>query len=386
MRSLAMKGFRKLAVLALAAVLGACSYMPQIEGQKIDYKSAGQVPPLEIPPDLTRPQTDDRFVVPGQKPPGAATASDYERAQQGRPATAAVVARPEGVRMERSGTQRWLVVRGSPDRVWPLVKDFWLEQGFILEVEQPQYGVMETDWAENRAKVGDLGLIRNLLGKLLDSTYATGERDKFRTRIEPGQEPETTDIFISNRRMEEVPTGRNDTGDTNFMWSPRPADPEVEAIMLQRLMVRLGADEKTAKAQVATPAAKAPARAALAKGGNGTVLTVNDQFDRAWRRVGLALDRVGFTVEDRNRAEGLYFVRYADSDASAPKQQDTGWLSKLKFWDSGPKDLKSEQYRIRVKETAVDAASEVSVLTKDGAPDRSETANRILGLLFEQLK
>ena len=52
--------------------------------------------------------------------------------------------------------------------------------------------------------------------------------------------------------------------------------------------------------------------------GNG-VLTLDEPFDRAWRRVGLALDRVGFTVEDRDRAKGLYYVRYVDPKTDGKK-------------------------------------------------------------------
>jgi outer membrane protein assembly factor BamC len=247
---------------------------------------------------------------------------------------------------------------------------------------------METDWAEYRAKINDG--VRGYLTKLLDFIYSSGERDKFRTRLERGSEPGTTEIYISHRGMEEVYTARlgDDTRDTR--WQPRPPNPEAEAEMLRRLMVRFGVEDSRAKSQVAVaapaaPAAPVAARATLLKGGDGasTLTLNNEQFDRAWRRVGLALDRVGFTVEDRDRSKGLYFVRYIDPQVDN-KSADKGFLSKLKFWGDGDKP-KAEQFRIQVRDVEA-TGSRVSVLNKEGAQESSVTAGRILALLYEQLK
>ena len=117
--------------------------------------------------------------------------------------------------------------------------------------------------------------------------------------------------------------------------------------------------------------------------GAGT-LEVLERFDRAWRRVGLALDRVGFTVEDRDRAKGIYFVRYVDPEAANSKKE-TGFLSKLNFWSSKDKVADSKvQYRIFVEQTG--NATNVQVLSNEGGVDKSETAKKILALLYEQLQ
>ncbi len=367
-------------VLAMTAVaVAGCSMLP--DSKKIDYRSAGKVPSLEVPPDLTQLTKDDRYAVPDAAGKGSATYSAYaaERAPGAQAQNTTVLPQVDKVRIERSGSQRWLVAAVPPDVLWSTIKDFWQETGFIVKVEMPEAGIMETDWAENRAKIPS-DIIRNTLGKLLDSLYSSGERDKFRTRLEPGAEPGTTDIFISHRAMEEVYTsqGKDDT-----RWQPRPADPELEAEMLRRLMVRLGTEEK--RAEVAVAAAKAEPRARLAKAddGSGTV-EVQERFDRAWRRVGLALDRVGFTVEDRDRSKGLYYVRYVDPEADN-KKDDKGWLSKLSFWKSDDKaGLDKAQYRIYVKDGG--SVSSVQILSREGGADRSETSRKILGLLYEQLK
>lgn len=370
--------------LLAATLLAACSGSILPESKKIEYKSAGKLPPLEIPPDLTQPTRDERYAVPDTTPRGTATYSAYsnERSGQTRTTTAQdILPQVEKMRIERSGTQRWLVAAGTPEKMWPTIKEFWQELGFLVNVELPEAGIMETDWAENRAKLPQ-DIIRSTLGKVFDSLYSTAERDKFRTRLEKGAEPGTVEIYISHRGMYETYTNE---GKDQTRWQPRPADPELEAEMLRRLMVRLGADESRAKTMMAEgPQAE---RAKLTRAANGAgALTMEEAFDRAWRRVGLALDRVGFTVEDRDRAQGLYYVRYVDPETDLKTKKDDGFLSKLMFWKGSGKDSpdKAIQYRIHVKSAGDNTL--VQILTREGGVDNSETSRKILGLLHDQLK
>ena len=241
---------------------------------------------------------------------------------------------------------------------------------------------METDWAENRAKIPGSPL-RNLLGKVIDAVYSTGERDKFRTRLARGSAPGTTEIYISHRGMVEVFSSE---GKDTTVWQPRPPDPELEAEFLRRLMLRFGVEDTRAKAELADSDVRVE-RAKLVRASNGSgTLELSDAFDRAWRRVGLALDRVGFTVEDRDRSKGYYFVRYVDPqiDGQRGPDKDKGFLSKLAFWKSDKSAIKAEQYRVLVKQAG--SVSEVQVLNKDGQQDNGDTGRRILSLLHEQLK
>jgi outer membrane protein assembly factor BamC len=369
-----------MAALCLAAAVAGCSVFSEIlpEAKKINYKSAGKLPPLEIPPDLTAPGSDERYHVPDISPTGVATFSAYnkERSKTAGITTGGTPILPSmdeaGVRMERSGTQRWLVVNGEPEEIWPIVRDFWQELGFLIKIEMPEAGVMETDWAENRAKIPE-DILRNTLGKLLDSLYSTGERDKFRTRLERGENG-TTEIYISHRGMDEVIEGAN----VRTVWQPRPSDPDLEAEMLSRLMMRFGVTEERARSAVASTGVQERARLSSEKGG---ILTVTEAFDRSWRRVGLALDRIGFTVEDRNRSQGIYFVRYVNPEAE--NGAGTGLLSKLAFWRDEDSD-KPGQYRIQLSEAGTN--TDVTVLNKDGVVEDSGDAKRILKLLYEQLK
>jgi outer membrane protein assembly factor BamC len=300
--------------VVLAGSIAGCADLG-LESKKIDYKSASavRVPTLEIPPDLTSPARDDRFVVPDTGGKGTATYSAYsgERAQVAQKPSE-VLPDVDKVRVERLGNGRWLVVRETSDKLWGQIKDFWQELGFLIKLELPEAGVMETDWAENRAKIGD-DFLRNWLGKVIDSLYSTAERDKFRTRLEPGSVPGTTEVYISHRGMYEIYVSE---GKDQTRWQPREADPELEAEMLRRLMVRLGSDDRRAQIEFAETKTHPSERAKLERSGDSSgLLIVEESFDRAWRRVGLALDRVGFTVEDRDRSKGLYFVRYVDPES-----------------------------------------------------------------------
>ena len=377
-----MLKLRALLIGGAVLTLAACSWTSDLlKGDKVDYKSQGQAeaPGLEVPPDLTAPTRDTRFTVPGEENRRTTvTATELAtRNANARPGAAGVLPKVQNARVERAGTQRWLVVDSKADQLWPTIKEFWQEAGFIIDIERPESGVMETDWAENRAKIGQ-DIIRRTLGRILDGLYSTPERDKFRTRLEVNAAGET-EIYVSHRGMIEIykTEGRDQT-----VWQPRPADPELEADFLLRLMVRLGSDEGRAK-QTLAAGGRPPDRAKIVRASGASIVELEEGFDRAWRRVGLALDRVGFTVEDRDRSKGLYFVRYADTDATK-RRADPGFLSRVTGWFNTDKTVPAEQYQIKVSDAA--AITRIAILGKNGAPEDSQTSQRILGLLHEQLK
>ena len=368
------------AALALGLALAGCSTIENfVAGDKIDYRTAGtKTPGLEIPPDLTQLARDSRYTPAG----GAVSASTFQTAASapaGGPApvvatgTAVAPSQIGDVRIERQGNQRWLVTSLPPEQLWPRLQTFWKDSGFSLVVDQPAAGVMETEWNENRAKLPQ-DIVRSTVGRVLDSFYSTGERDKFRTRVE--RTSSGSEVYISHRGVEEVYVNQQKDA---TVWQPRPADPQLEATFLARLMTRLGVTEEAAKTAVA--AAPVPtARARIVANQPAATLQVDDNFDRAWRRVGLALDRSGFTVEDRDRTQGLYFVRYVD-----PKdigKAEKGFFARLFSSEasaSGP-----IRYRVSVK--ADGERSNVSVLNAQGAADNGESAQRIVSLLLDELK
>ncbi len=356
----------KLALLGLSLALTACS---SLEGDKVDYKSATKTKstPLAVPPDLTQIVRDPRYSTAGT----SVSASGYQSVSVNQPVATAVSSIGD-VRVERAGTQRWLVVDRPADKLWDSVKEFWLDSGFVLTMDQTSLGIMETDWAENRAKLPQ-DIIRSTLGRMLDSLYSTGERDKFRTRLERNAAG-GTEIYISHRGMTEV-YSNNDK--TQTIWQPRAVDPELEAEFLRKLMVKLGVTAERAKVLVASETPKQNSRLTTVNG--QTVAQIDEGFDRAWRRVGLSLDRTGFTVEDRDRNQGTYFVRYVEpiTDKTEP-----GFFSKM--FGATAKVSTPQKYRITVLSQGEN--STVSVLNAAGAPETSGNAQRILKVLVDDLK
>jgi outer membrane protein assembly factor BamC len=353
----------KFGLLALVAALSACS---MLQGDKVDYKSASKGVSLEVPPDLSQLSRDSRYVVPG----GAVSASSYADGQSvpNLPTAATAIG---DVRVERAGNQRWLVVNRPADQLWGPLRDFWQESGFLLTMDQPNLGIMETDWAENRAKIPQ-DVIRATLGKLLDSVYSTSERDRFRTRLERSANG-GTEIYISHRGMIEV---YSNTQKDQTVWQPRPSDPELEAEFLRRMMVKLGVPAAQSAAAAAVTPDKPASR--VTNVNNQPVLVVDDTFDRAWRRVGLALDRTGFTVEDRDRSQGTYFVRYVPPN---PDKQEKGFFSRLFTREKAEAPLK---YRIALKSEG--QTTTVSVLNAAGGPEKSADAQRIVQVIADDLK
>ena len=365
-----MNNSARLGLLGLTIALGACSVL---EGDKIDYKSASKGSTLEVPPDLKTLSRDTRYTVPG----GVVSANAMQANQAAQPSGPATALSSLGdVRIERNGNQRWLVVNRPADQLWDPVREFWLENGFTLALDQSNIGIMETDWAENRAKIPQ-DFIRNTIGKVFDSLYSTGERDKFRTRLERNAAG-GTDIFVTHRGMEEVySSARRDS----TVWQPRARDPELEAEFLRRLMVKLGVSQEQAKAALAAAAQgqAAPQAARVVAAGGTSAVQLNEEFDRAWRRVGLALDRTGFTVEDRDRSKGIYFVRYVDPTV---EKKEPGFFGKM--FGRGSQQLPTSQYQIAVRSEGQN--SQVTVLDRNGAPAPTADAQRIVKVLADELR
>jgi outer membrane protein assembly factor BamC len=364
---LALSLTRWAAIALVASLAAGCSVLQE---DKIDYQSAKKGSTLDVPPDLTQHNRDVRYQVPGS----VVTASGYQTALPTAASGPSTATNAVGdVRIERSGSQRWLVVDRPADKLWTPIRDFWQESGFVLELDQEKLGIMETDWAENRAKLPQ-DIFRRTIGRVFESLYSTGERDKFRTRLERSGDGKT-EIFISHRGMIEVYSSAQKD---QTVWQPRDADPELEIEFLTRLMVKLGVSEAQAQAAVANAPVQTSARLATVNG--QPVIELGDGFDRAWRRVGLSLDRSGFTVEDRDRSQGIYFVRYVTPGSAQANKP--GFFSRL-FSGAKP-DAAPARYRVLV--VSEDNRSTVTVLDGQGQLDTTGSAARIAQLLVDDLK
>lgn len=372
-----------LGALAALALVAGCTTTGDglFSSDKVDYRSStAKTVPLEVPPDLTQLARDGRYQPQGGVVSAAAAGTaGAPAAAPAASAGASVALNALGeVRVERDGQQRWLVVRQTPEQLWPLVRAFWEQRGFTLPEANAQTGVMQTNWSENRAKL-PVDFIRASIGRLFGNAYDTGERDSYRTRIE--RTATGSEIYISHRGVQEVYVNERNEGTT---WRARPTDPQLEAEFLSGLMVALGSKAEPARAAVAAAAPASAASAPVARvappASQAVALNLDEGFDRAWRRVGVALDRSGFTVEDRDRSAGLYFVRYVDPKSAG--KEEPGWWARL-FGDT-TNPLAALRYRVSVKATA--GKTLVSVQTSAGATETGDNAKAIIGRLAQELR
>jgi len=367
-------------------ILSNCSMIGQLggtENERVDYKKSSTIPSLELPPNLTL-STSDQLAIPDATAPTAesATFSGYThqkrttQVSQTAVAAEAVLPKAKNIEIKRNGSARWLEIKNTTaTTLWAKLRQFWAEQGFKLTTEDQRIGIMETEWKENRADIPQDAL-RRLLGGVIDSIYSASTRDRYRVRLERGSET-AMEIYISHRGAEEVTQG------DHFAWQPRPVNPELEAEMLTRLMVFLGVAKEQAKTTVAaaqkpvTRATRAELRVIPDKAPN---LLVRQDLNKTWQLVGLALDRVGFVVEDRDVSKGIYFVRYVDPERDGRKSGN--FFTRL---FSGSDDANQQgEYRIRLLKEQNN--TQITVLDKNDKLETTKTAEKILTLLHEQLK
>ncbi|CAN7271881.1 outer membrane protein assembly factor BamC [Caballeronia sp. LjRoot31] len=377
-RSALFNHARTLSVLSLGigtliSLAGCDTLNDWLAPDRVNYKGAETAPTLAVPSDLSTADISQRYAAPpklntlGGAAPRALTPAGNATVGVPTPQD------PFGMHVERDGDRRWLVVDGrSPDQLWPQLQEFWEENGFTLKTDAAATGIMTTDWAENRANIPD-DWFRKSIGKLVDFAYSSGTRDQFRTLVERGSSG-STDISISHSAMEEMLTGQDKT---SSKWVERPRNPALEAAFLAKLMEKFGLTDAQAK-QLLTDATPATATASVDPTGGPSTLDLSEPFDSAWLRVGLALDRTNFTVDNRDRAKGLYYVRFSDSMQELKKD---GLLGKF-FGGGTPKPAREFMVNVRPK---ADTITEIAVVDANGAVDTSTDAQRIVALLHAQL-
>jgi outer membrane protein assembly factor BamC len=409
-------------VLPLFLVLYGCDSIPFVDQvTQPDYKAIGRSRPLEVPPDLTSATTNDTYAI-----PGSTSYSDYKNGQQQDNGQSKILPNPEGMKIVKAGAQKWLVVNATPEKIWPVIRDFWLDMGFAVKKESPETGVMETEWiAQADLKIDTKKGVLDSFDDWIDKLGGSATKKKFRTRLDRGLQEGTTEIYMTHRGVEvvddgkekvrtvygEIETGYKKEDKNKASVNSDALDNELDAELLRRLMVKLGVADKRAKEIIATPVNQK--RAEIKKEADGSAsLEIQDPFDRAWRRVGLALDVIGFVIEDKDRSSGIYFVKYADVDIDDSPKKKKGVIDtlmfwsdddkkdkevsqakekplseKLKFWGGNDKEKTNPDKQYRVKIVSLDVGgSKVLIEYQDGKRNNSSTANRIMTLLYEQLK
>lgn len=370
--SMACQGITKKAgaitVLAVLVTLSACE-STTFNGNKVDYKASTEVKttPLDVPPDLTQLPSNARYSIPGGVSAKNLGGIDPNAQNKVSPVNIG------DVTIARDGSQRWLLVKRTCDQTWPLVHAFWIENGFVYTTDKKELGFLETDWAENRANYPK-DLVHKYLGKVIEFASSTGLRDRYRTRVE-STESNFCEIFISQQGISEEYT---DATRIRTEWRPRPTDPELENEFLRRLMVKLGSSVEFAAKSVEGISIAGAAKLTQVSG--KPVVELAQGFDNTWRRLGVALDRGGFTVEDRDRKSGLYFVRYVEKPA---ENSGVPWYKSV-FGATKQTPIGPQKYRLKL--TSEGDLTKISILNNAGDPDGGPIANKIATILVDQLK
>ncbi|GAB4345036.1 MAG: outer membrane protein assembly factor BamC [Gammaproteobacteria bacterium] len=367
--------------LLLISLAGCSGEGGFVRERKVDYRKATTLPRLDVPPDLSQVESRGGGVLPPTTALGTSTYSGFATSRQAASTAqgSGVLPRPESIRVEHDGARRWLVIDAPPERVWPQVREFWLQQGFLIKWEDPRLGIIETDWMENRADIPQ-GIIRRLFSKIAEGLYSAPTRDKYRVRLERGDEPDTTELFLSHWGVKEAVSNTADV--EQVIWEPRPSDPELEAEFLNRLLVFMGLGEEQATQRLA--AGTGEPRARIVQAGGEEVLEIDEAFSRAWRLTGIALDHLGFVVEDRDRSQGIYRVRATEPLRELTEEK--GFFSGLAFWRDDEEQLR-EQGRFLVLVSDRGETTRITIRPeKSELPKVAEAADRILALLEEQLR
>lgn len=341
---------------ALCLALSACT--GGATNGRLDYREAKPLPGLEVPPDLTAPTATGLEDIPQL---------DATRVEQ-------VLPKATGMRVQRDGAERWLLIDTPAEKLWPKLREFWPTLGLELVMDEPALGLMVTDWAENRADT-PTGFFSGMVKKVFPKAYSADTRDKYRLRLER-REDGKVELFLAHYGLQEVVAVQSDIV-TETVWQVRPSDRELANEVMNRLVLFLGGSETTAREVLATPQEPAPSRARMA----GEQLIMNEGFARTWRLTGIALDRLGLVVEDRNRSDGIYYVSKIDLVVEA--QEGRGLLGGL-FASEEKESTEVLERQILLR--GDEQTTRITVRDSAGNPDHSATAKLILQRLQEELK
>ncbi len=306
----------------------------------IQYYSNKTVTSLEIPPDLTKPSSQNAFKLSEYVKNIEEDTISFSKNDSIGNKVSKVLTIPSSVEIKKVGQIRWLVVDKKPEIVWNLARSFFKSHGFSIKKTNKKIGVMETDFLENRPEIPDqsIGLIRSMLRKAIKARYALPIVDKYRIRMEPIADGKKTEVHLTLNSMEEVIT--NEGGDSeNTIWQVRPKDASLETEMLYRFMIYLGGDHAKAREQIAAAKKKKQSNVKLVDGigGYAKLQFSLSKYD-TWENIGWALDQLNIDVEDKDVKEGSFYVNVA-------KEKDKGVFSLL-FGD----DAIKKSYQIVVRQ------------------------------------
>ena len=360
---------QSLSLILLMLIFHGCSLFGEKNDSDRTVISSSTNKALEIPPDLITPATNDKYSLPASGEARLSDFSDFDSRKFPSEDSRLLPVETEAYFIKYGGFKVLLIER-SPEEIWGLLKSFWIQNGFQIEKEMPESGFIETGWLESREKISE-GLIQNTLGKIFGGLYDTGERNKFRMRVERTKAG-FSEISVVHKGLMQVAS--DDRFDPSIVWANRNSDQQLEELYLRRIMNFVSGKE----GQNSNSIDVVKKSTSIFKGNDGNnfvELALN--FNEAWKSIGLILDRLGFEVEERLREQGTYLVRYKKLDQEA---REKGFFAKI--FSSGKEQLDMNLYRIEIKNT--DNLSQVFVSDHETG-ERTKSSQNILAVIYEQL-
>lgn len=332
-------------LLLLAAALGlaGCGMFQKLglPDKRTAYQKSQDMAVLEVPPDLTLTRGEYQALIPGEAE--STTLSEFERQRDRR--------LKRGSKVLGSGEfedEQWLALRGGVAEIWPGLREFWREQGYVADLDDVELGVLETAWKED-------GFARN----------------RFRVSAEPDKDGVI--LFLTGEREERA----------EGVWFPVARDPALEKRALREISRHFYGEVEIAPSSLAATRARpvAPAsspRAVIQSLGKGKFyLVMPREFSLAWRDTEALLRNAGYDIERSDPATGVYYFLYFRPAGQAPKQ---GVLARLKFWGEDEAEDVGIPYQLSL--TGVGETTELIVM--DGAGEWLASAEA--GAILETLK
>lgn len=343
-----MYRLKTLFCIVLLALLAGCGLLPSLDDvlpdQRDEYRSARDMPPLEVPPDLTTNTISENMAIPGDN--SANTLSGYEQQQ---------ASRAGGSELGGAlANEQTLVLRGDRYAIWPELKRFWTEQGYELELDDAELGVLETAWSEPRGTAGE------------------EVRDRFKVFAEPGNQADTTVLFISHDLQRRL--------SADEQWQDAGSDAGTRQRLAAEMNTFFGgssAVEKTASRDTgsATRRSSNLPRAEIINNDKGQVyMSLPNEFEQAWPLIENAMVRVGMQIRSSDAEAGEYMAAYKPQQSESEK----GWFDSLKFWSSDEPQI----YRVSV--TPADQRTELVLRDEDGEWLSGDGARNLLYQIQQQ--
>lgn len=379
-------------ILTTCAFLTACSggsILDNLPNRAPDYRQSSVNRTIEVPPDLTSGATSNNMAVDNFTPASVTSYNDFQNAQVQRNNRGYIQVLPQlyGVSViENSGHLPYISTQADATTAWQIVKKYWMDNGVRLAIDNPNIGIMETDWLQNKAdtpKTGISGLLNSLLGFVNDND----QRDRYRMRFSRNAAG-GTDIALIYSKSEltaqyDTPSGTKDPA--GFKWQESDnKNPELQLEMTRRIALYLSEQLKqrtgTQQSNNTTNHQTASHSYAMVTTlSNGQpALVINGNYAQNWRTLGIALDRASFTIEAQDYNSGSYKVRYTPQSDN----QSQSFFGKL--WGSNDQpNTHRPQYLIRLADQGSQSIAVVQNL--DGTNANAAQARALLETVYSAI-